>query len=204
MARDDDTDYAILGLHVLEEHGFGFTTAQVGAEWLWHLPFDQTYTAERAAYRNLIGGIAPPRTATYRNPYREWIGALIRADVFGYACPGQPRRAAMLAYQDAALSHTANGIYGEMWAAALIAASFAVPTAREALDIAMTATHAASRLAEALRAVRTAFDCGLSWRSVLLPDVPVKLAGDGNGASTRRWSARALSMRQRGEAALVG
>jgi len=37
------------------------------------------------------------------------------------------------------------------------------------------------------------------WRSVLLPDVPVKLAGDGNGASTRRWSALALSMRQRGE-----
>jgi hypothetical protein len=110
----------------------------------------------------------------------------------------------MLAYQDAALSHTANGIYGEMWAAALIAASFAVPTARDALDIAMTTTPAASRLAEALRAVHTAFDCGLSWRSVLLPDVPVKLAGDGNGASTRRWSALALSMRQRGEAPLVG
>jgi ADP-ribosylglycohydrolase len=163
MARDDDTDYTILGLHILEEHGFGFTTAQVGAEWLRHLPFEQTYTAERVAYRNLIRGIAPPRTATYRNPYREWIGALIRADAFGYACPGQPRRAATLAYRDAALSHTANGIYGEMWAAALIAASFAVSTAREALDIAMTAVPAASRLAEALCAVRAAFDSGFSW-----------------------------------------
>jgi ADP-ribosylglycohydrolase len=163
MARDDDTDYTILGLHLLEEHGFGFTTEQVGAEWLLHLPFEQTYTAERVAYRNLVRAIAPPRTASYRNPYREWIGALIRADVFGYTCPGQPRRAAMLAYRDAALSHTANGIYGEMWAAALIAASFAVPTAREALDIAMTAVPAASRLAEALRAVRVAFDSGLSW-----------------------------------------
>ena len=30
MARDDDTDYTILGLHVLEEHGSGFTTATVG------------------------------------------------------------------------------------------------------------------------------------------------------------------------------
>src|SRR5262249_5769652 len=37
----------------------------------------------------------------------------------------------------------------------------------------------------------------------LLPDVPVELAGDGRGASTRRWSALALSMRQRGEAPLV-
>jgi ADP-ribosylglycohydrolase len=163
MARDDDTDYTILGLHILEEHGFGFTTAQVGAEWLLHLPFGQTYTAERVAYRNLVRGLAPPHTARYRNPYREWIGALIRADAFGYACPGRPRRAALLAYRDAALSHTANGIYGEMWAAALTAASFAVPTAREALDIAMAAVPPASRLAEALRAVRVAFDSGLSW-----------------------------------------
>lgn len=163
MARDDDTDYTILGLHLLEEHGFGFTTAQVGALWLQHLPFEQTYTAERVAYRNLVRGIAPPYTATYRNPYREWIGAQIRADIFGYVCPGQPRRAATLAYRDAALSHTANGIYGEMWAAALIAASFAVSTAREALDIAMTVVPAASRLAEALRTVRAAFDSGLSW-----------------------------------------
>lgn len=163
MARDDDTDYTILGLHLLEEHGFGFSTAQVAAEWLRHLPFEQTYTAERVAYRNLVRGITPPRTATYRNPYREWIGALIRADAFGYACPGQPRRAAMLAYQDAALSHTGNGIYGEMWAAALIAASFAVPTARAALDIAMTSVPATSRLAEALREVLAAFDAGLSW-----------------------------------------
>jgi hypothetical protein len=29
---------------------------------------EDTGTAERAAYRNLIGGVAPPRTATYRNP----------------------------------------------------------------------------------------------------------------------------------------
>ena len=37
----------------------------------------------------------------------------------------------------------------------------------------------------------------------LLPDVPVKLAGDGRGASTRRWSALVLLMRQGGEAPLA-
>jgi ADP-ribosylglycohydrolase len=163
MARDDDTDYTILGLHLLEEYGFGFTTAQVGGLWLLNMPFEQTYTAERVAYRNLVRGIVPPGTATYRNPYREWIGAQIRADIFGYTCPGQPRRAATLAYRDAALSHTGNGIYGEMWAAALIAASFAVPTARAALDVALTVVPTSSRLAEALRMISAAFDSGLGW-----------------------------------------
>src|SRR5215469_9773420 len=38
----------------------------------------------------------------------------------------------------------------------------------------------------------------------LLPDVLVRLAGDGGGAPARRWSAQALSTRQRGEGPRVG
>ena len=95
--RDDDVDYAVLGLHLLETHGFGFTTEQVGELWLLRLPYLQTFTAERAAYRNLANGLRPPLTATYDNPYQEWIGALIRADIHGWVSPGAPRRAAALA-----------------------------------------------------------------------------------------------------------
>ena len=56
MARDDDTDYTILGLHMLETYSDRLTPADVGWEWLRHMPFAQTYTAERVAYRNLIRG----------------------------------------------------------------------------------------------------------------------------------------------------
>ena len=38
----------------------------------------------------------------------------------------------------------------------------------------------------------------------LLPDVLVRLAGDGGGAPAPRWSAQALSTRQRGEGPRVG
>ena len=65
------------------------------------------------------------------NPYREWIGAQIRADICGYV-PRPPGAAAKLAFRDASLSHTANGIYGAMWSAALVAAAFA-GTARQAM-----------------------------------------------------------------------
>jgi ADP-ribosylglycohydrolase len=67
MARDDDIDFTILGLHILETHGLGFQTRDVAAEWLDHLLFTQTYTAERVALRNLIDGLLPqrrPATAT--------------------------------------------------------------------------------------------------------------------------------------------
>ena len=163
MARDDDTDYTILGLHMLETYSDRLTPADVGWEWLRHMPFAQTYTAERVAYRNLVQGYEPPQTARVFNPYREWIGAMIRADAFGYAYPGDPGRAARLAYQDAALSHTANGIYGEMWAAGLIAASLAVSSARAAIDASMAVIPAGSRLAEAIRDVLASFDAGATW-----------------------------------------
>ncbi|NEB78486.1 ADP-ribosylglycohydrolase family protein [Streptomyces sp. SID14478] len=165
--RDDDVDYAVLGLHLLETHGFSFTTEQVGELWLLRLPYLQTFTAERAAYRNLASGLKPPLTATYDNPYQEWIGALIRADVFGWTSPGVPRRAASLARRDAVLSHTGNGVYGAMWAAALVAAAFTAPTPRAALDAALTVIPASSRLARVVRRTVSLHDSRLTWEETL-------------------------------------
>jgi ADP-ribosylglycohydrolase len=165
MARDDDIDYTILGLHILETYGFGFGTEDVAEQWLSHIPFLATYTAERAAYRNLVYGLRPPDTASYRNPYREWIGAQIRADIWGYVSPGDPARAASLAFKDASLSHTGNGIYGEMWASALIATCFVARDMRTALEAALALVPPRSRLAEALRRVISLYDRGIRWEA---------------------------------------
>lgn len=165
--RDDDIDYTILGLHLLETHGFAFTTEQAGDLWLLRLPYLQTFTAERAAYRNLANGLRPPLTATHDNPYQEWIGALIRADIHGWTAPGNPRRAAAQARKDAVLSHTGNGVYGAMWAAALISAAFTASTVREAVEEALTVIPASSRLARTVRRVVSLHRAGLAWEDTL-------------------------------------
>lgn len=165
MARDDDIDYTILGLYILETYGFDFGPQDVARTWLSHMPFLTTYTAERAAYRNLVYGLQPPATATYRNPYREWIGAQIRADMWGYVSPGDLPRAATLAFQDASLSHVQNGIYGEMWASALIAACFVAPNMRSALEASLSQIPPRSRLAEALRDTLEMYARGLDWET---------------------------------------
>jgi ADP-ribosylglycohydrolase len=159
VQRDDDIDYTILGLHILERFGRAFTTADVGQAWLELLPYGRVYTAERVAYKNLILGLKPPETATHRNPYREWIGAQIRADIFGYANPGQPEVAAAMAFRDAALSHTANGIYGAMFVAAAIAAAFATRDLESVIRTALSEIPAQCRTAEMIRDV-------LAWREV--------------------------------------
>ncbi|MFD1719641.1 ADP-ribosylglycohydrolase family protein [Georgenia deserti] len=165
--RDDDVDYTILGLHLLEKYGHDFTTQDVAEEWLLRLPYHQTYTAERAAYRNLIEEIPAEQAARRRNPYREWIGALIRADIFGYVNPGRPDLAAKQAYRDARLSHVGNGIYGEQWAAALTASALVADSVRQAFDRSVTYIPQRSRLREAVAVVTRIHDDGGTWEEAL-------------------------------------
>ena len=166
-ARDDDIDYTILALHLLEKHGRSLGPGHVAEEWVGLLPLLQTFTAERAAYVNLVNGLTPPEVATVRNPYREWIGAQIRGDAYGYVLAGDPAAAATLAFGDASLSHVANGVYGEMWAAALVAAAFVSDGAAEAVSTSLRLVPPGSRLAEAIRLVLDLHAAGLSWEHAL-------------------------------------
>lgn len=134
METDDDIRYTVLGQIVLGDKGASFTTRDVMRTWNDRLTYGQVCTAETQAYRNYIlryhvrGGREEEAdwtwVATHQNPYREWIGAQIRADAWGYAAPGAPELAAEFAWRDARMSHVKNGIYGEMFVAAMIAAAF--------------------------------------------------------------------------------
>jgi ADP-ribosylglycohydrolase len=148
--HDDDTDYTFLALHVLETYGLEFTTTQVATEWLTHLTYFRTYTAERMSYRNLICSIHPEEAAETLNPVREFIGGRIRADLYGFVSPGMPELAAALAYKDARLSHTKNGVYGAMFWAAMIAWAFASQDLEEIIRVGLSQIPRGCRLAEAV------------------------------------------------------
>jgi ADP-ribosylglycohydrolase len=165
--RDDDIDYTVLALRLLEQRGPGFEAGDVTENLLLSLPYLRVFTAERATYRNLIHGLSPPATARHRNPYREWIGALIRADMYGYVSPGLPGRAARLALVDASTSHSANGVYAAMWAAALVAAALVTDEARSALLVAASLVPAGSRLAAAVVVPLDEHAAGRSWEDAL-------------------------------------
>lgn len=151
MPRDDDMDYTILGLHMLESFGPNVTSEQIAGEWLSRLQYGSVYTAERIAYRNLVNQLPIPDTAAHLNPYREWIGAQIRADAWGYAMPGRPSSAAELAFRDARISHVKNGIYGEMMASAMVAVAFCLGEPEKIIQAGLSVIPAKSRLSEAVR-----------------------------------------------------
>jgi ADP-ribosylglycohydrolase len=146
---DDDIIFTLLGLLIAEDHGPEFTIDDVGKAWVKYLPY--ACTAEDVALKNLKKGIPANRAGVTKNPYCEWIGADIRADPWGYMAPGWPERAAAMAYADAYISHRRQGIYGEMFFAAAIAAAFAVDDPVEALRIGLSEIPKNCALAKAVR-----------------------------------------------------
>jgi ADP-ribosylglycohydrolase len=129
---DDDIHYTLLALLLLEEHGLDLETEHVARAWLRLLPAAAVFTAERAAYKTLLeeaheffaygapAGFDLARCAD--NRFNDWIGAQIRADLYGWVCPGRPERAADLARRDARLSHRGDGVHGAAFVAGLGAA----------------------------------------------------------------------------------
>ncbi|MDP1675446.1 MAG: ADP-ribosylglycohydrolase family protein [Bacteroidota bacterium] len=163
MPEDDDMNYPMLNLSVFEKYGEEFTTEDVIQTWMSMAPVLTTFTAERVAYVNRLAGIKPPQTAVTRNPYREWIGAQIRADIWGWTSPGQPTRATEFACRDARLSHVRNGMYGEIFIAAAIAASFKHDDILTVINEALLFVPSKSRFAEVIHFVLSLPIQAQSW-----------------------------------------
>ena len=119
---DDDINYTTLALMLLEQHGEDFETVDVARAWLQWLPGGLVFTAERDAYVKLLvnagigftfgADVGFDLTACSDNPYNDWIGAQIRADMYGWVAPGRPEAAADMARRDAELSHRGEGVFG--------------------------------------------------------------------------------------------
>lgn len=163
MPVDDDTNYIVLGYRIIKDYGREFTAADVASAWLKLQSKDAYCTAERVAFRNFVNGYLPPASAHYKNPYREWIGAQIRGDYFGYINPCNPKTAADMAFRDASISHVKNGIYGEMWASAMIACAFGSDDIKSVIRGGLAYVPKTSRLYEAVNRIIDYYDSGMSY-----------------------------------------
>lgn len=160
MPWDDDTNYVVLNQSIIEKYGKNFTAEDVAKSWLEYQKKDAYCTAERVAFRNFVNGYKPPYSATYKNPYREWIGAQIRADYYGYIFPGDPEKASEAAFKDASVSHVKNGIYGEMFVAAALAVAACTDNTIDIIKCALSYVPATSRFYEEVSSVVEKYENG--------------------------------------------
>ncbi|MBQ8577598.1 MAG: ADP-ribosylglycohydrolase family protein [Clostridia bacterium] len=165
--EDDDTNYTVFGMKMIQCYGKNFSSDDVMDGWMRFIPYLNLCTAERVAYRNGAAGLYAPDSATYRNPYREWIGAQIRGDFFGYINPGNPEAAASMAYRDAAISHIKNGIYGEMFCTAMVAAAAATDDIMTIIEAGLDEIPAKCRLREDVERVLAWHRDGLGREAII-------------------------------------
>ncbi len=164
MPADDDTNYTVLAQKIIEEYGRAFTPLNVAQAWMNYQPKDAYCTAERVAFCNFIKGYQPPYSAIYKNPYREWIGAQIRADYYGYINPGNPELAAEMAWRDASISHVKNGIYGAMFVSAMLAVAAVTNNIQDIILAGLAQIPYTSRLYEDIMFVFDGYKNGLSQK----------------------------------------
>lgn len=167
MPEDDDTNYTLIALKILETYGRDFAPEDVAECWMQNLPILHLCTAERVAYRNFAQGYEPPASATHQNAYREWIGAQIRVDLYGYVNPGDPAAAADMAWRDACISHVKNGIYGAMWARRRLPPRLARKPRAKPICAGMNEIPPESRLHRALVDVFAWRAEGMDWEGAL-------------------------------------
>ena len=158
---DDDTTYTVLSQLLIEKFGHDFAPKDVAKLWLQSQPIEKYYSAEKTAFRNFVIGYAPPHSAVYKNPYREWIGAQIRGDYFGYITPGNKEKGAEYAFRDACISHVKNGIYGEMFASAMISAAADAESVMDVIRAGLAEIPCTSRLYEAVYDIINKYENGI-------------------------------------------
>lgn len=163
MPVDDDTNYVVLAQKIIEEYGRDFESEDVASAWMKYQSVQSYFTAERIAYINFMNCIEPPASAMYKNVCREWIGAQIRGDYFGYINPGMPADAAEMAFKDARISHIKNGIYGEMFAAAMISCAAVTDNIEDIILGGLAQIPSTSRLYEAVMKIYNGYKSGVTF-----------------------------------------
>jgi ADP-ribosylglycohydrolase len=148
---DDDIRYSVVSLMLLERYGTDFDRERTLEFRRRLLHRAVSPTGRDAVVRNRVLGMGYPEAARFMNVSREYLSSQIRVDPFGYACPGDPERAARLAWRDAAATSSENGVYGAMWIAACIAAAFVEPQPEAVLRRGLEQIPADCRLARHVR-----------------------------------------------------
>ncbi len=176
MQPDDDIHYTLVGLGVMEKAGPNFAWDDVARFWAGHIPYSHICTAETQAILNFLNhalprehgkttACTPAFTRRFRNPYREWIGAQIRADGWAMCAAGRPELAAEFAWRDAQWTHERNGIYGEMLFAAIQAAAFVESDPLRLIAIGLSEIPRDCRLARAIHGTLAIARTHRDWES---------------------------------------
>ncbi len=150
MLPNDDLDLQVLWACKLAEMKQPVIDRDVfAAAWVKHVNFP--WDEYGVAIRNLRNGIPAPYSGSFDNYFINGLGAAIRSEIWACLAPGNPDLAVRYAYEDACVDHTGDGLYAELFLAALESVAFVESDMNRLIAAGLEAIPEDSALAHSIR-----------------------------------------------------
>lgn len=170
---NDDLDLQLVWLNVAETYGRATNAAILGE--YWHSYITPNWSEYGVGMNNMRMGLVPPLSGWVNNLNRDSCGAFIRSEIWACLAPGHPEVAVRYAYEDAIVDHSEEGVYGEIFCAAVQSAAFAEADKLKLIEIGLSWVPRDCGIARGIRCVIESWKQGLDWkaaRKALLNEVP--------------------------------
>jgi ADP-ribosylglycohydrolase len=162
-APNDDLDLQLVWLKMLEEKGLDpsiRTFAEYWSRYACRYPWNEY----GFFMRNFDRGLRPPVAGCFENYFVDEMGSPIRSEIWACTHPGDPQAAAHMAWKDSTLDHAGGeGMYGEMFWAALQSAAFVESDPTLLIRIGLHMIPLSSHVARSIREAVWCHQNGKTW-----------------------------------------
>ncbi|MDI6828964.1 MAG: ADP-ribosylglycohydrolase family protein [Armatimonadota bacterium] len=163
-AANDDLDLQLVWLKMLQERGINPRLQDFADYWMKHLypyPWDEYGFCQR----NLQRGLRPPISGCFENDFIDQMGSPIRSEIWACIAPGDPQLAAVMAWKDAVLDHAGGeGIWGEMFWAAVESAAFVINDPLALIRIGLSMIPIWSHISRSITAAVWCYQHNIPWQ----------------------------------------
>lgn len=170
---NDDLDLQIVWLSAVDKYGRQVNSHILSEYWLSYIIPD--WVEYGTGKNNLRTGMLPPLTGHISNAYRNSCGCFIRSEIWACLCAGHPELAARYAFEDAIVDHSEEGMYAEVFCAAIQSAAFVESDRFRLIEIGLSYIPKDCAIAKAVQIVMDSYQKGLSYleaREILLTELP--------------------------------
>ena len=170
---NDDLDLQLVWLNAAEKYGINLNSEILGEYWLSYIVADVSEYG--MGKNNMSMGLLPPLSGWYNNPLKNSCGCFIRSEIWACLAPGHPEIAVKYAYEDGICDHSEEGLYAEIFCAALQSAAFVESDIHKLTEAALSYIPEDSLVAKAVEVAYDSYEKGLTWtetRKRMMFEVP--------------------------------
>lgn len=160
---NDDLDLQLVWLNAAEKYGTN-VNANILADY-WLMSVTPEWSEYGVGKSNLRYGIRPPASGKYHNQFSQSCGCFIRSEIWACLAPGRPDIAVKYAYEDAVVDHSDEGVYAELFCAAVQSAAFEESDTNKLIDIGLSYLPKDCAIAGVVALVRQCYANGDTWQT---------------------------------------